>query len=441
MGDLMVRTVELIERKRDGGRLSAEEIDHLVQGFTRGKIPDYQMSAFAMAVVLRGMDARETAALTTSMVASGERLDLRRFGRVVDKHSTGGVGDKTTLVVAPLVAACGAPVAKMSGRGLGFSGGTLDKLESFTGYRADLTTREFLAQLERTGIVVTGQTSSLVPADGRLYALRDVTGTVPAIALIASSIMSKKIAAGAHAVVLDVKVGSGAFMKDRASALALARAMVAIGVANGLAVTCELTDMEQPLGFAVGNALEVREAIATLRGEGPEDLVRLVRRAGAEMLVLGRYARTQVVALARIDRAIADGSGLAKLRQLVAAQGGDARLVDDPTLLAKAPRVEVLRASRTANVAAIAADEVGLASVRLGAGRETQGAPIDLATGILLRRKVGDRVERGEPYAEVHCGGLPGDAAAIEQVRSAFGWSGATVRRRRLLLGRVAARR
>ena len=436
-----MRTVELIERKRDGGRLSASEIDHLVQGFTRGEIPDYQMSAFAMAVVLRGMDARETAALTASMVASGERLDLSRFGRVVDKHSTGGVGDKTTLIVAPLVAACGAPVAKMSGRGLGFSGGTLDKLESFTGYRVDLTTREFLAQLGRCGIVITGQTGSLAPADGKLYALRDVTGTVPAIALIASSIMSKKIAGGAHAVVLDVKVGSGAFMRDRSSALALARAMTALGVASGLVVTCVLTDMEQPLGFAVGNALEVREAIATLRGDGPEDLLRLVRRAGSEMLVLGRYARTPASALTRIDRAIADGSGLAKLRQLVAAQGGDVRLVDDPTLLAKAPRVEVLRATRTAYVAAIAADQIGLASVLLGAGRETKGAPIDLATGILLRRKVGDRVERGEPFAEVHAAGLAGDAAAIEQVRAAFGWSSGAVRRRPLLLGRVSVRR
>ena len=311
-----MRVVELIERKRDGGKLTADEIDALVQGYTKGDVPDYQMSAFCMAVVWRGMDAKETVALTASMVRSGERLDLSRFGRVVDKHSTGGVGDKTTLVVAPLVAACGVPVAKMSGRGLGFSGGTLDKLESIRGYRVDLSTAEFLAQLERIGIVVTGQTADLAPADGKMYALRDTTGTVPAIPLIASSVMSKKIAAGANAIVLDVKVGSGAFMKDLASARQLARAMVSIGVAHGLAVTCELTDMDQPLGNAVGNSLEIAEAIMTLHGHGPADLVQLTRAAGAEMLVRGRKARDTKSALARIDRALADGSGFAKFREI-----------------------------------------------------------------------------------------------------------------------------
>ncbi|TME64551.1 MAG: pyrimidine-nucleoside phosphorylase [Chloroflexi bacterium] len=385
------RVVELIERKRDGGRLTPDEIDALVQGYTAGDVPDYQMSAFCMAVVWRGMDAKETAALTAAMVRSGERLDLSRFGRVVDKHSTGGVGDKTTIVVAPLVAACGVPVAKMSGRGLGFSGGTLDKLESIKGYRVDLTTAEFVAQLERIGIVVTGQTADLAPADGKIYALRDTTGTVP-------------------------------------------------GVAHGLAVTCELTDMEQPLGRAVGNSLEIAEAIATLRGEGPADLVELTRLAGAEMLLRGGRARDRKGALARIDRALEDGSGLAKLRELVAAQGGDVGMVDDPSRLPRAPRVETLRAARTAYVARIAADEIGIASVRLGAGREKKGDPIDHRTGIVLRAKVGDQVERGEPYVDIHVAGRPEDADAIALVHRAFGWSPRRVPRRRLVLGRIASR-
>src|SRR3989441_4996017 len=398
------------------------------------------MAAFCMAVVWRGMNAPETAALTAAMVRSGERLDLSRFGRVVDKHSTGGVGDKTTLVVAPLVAACGAPVAKMSGRGLGFSGGTLDKLESIRGYRVDLTTAEFLAQLERIGIVVTGQTADLAPADGKMYALRDATGTVPAIPLIASSVMSKKIAAGADAVVLDVKVGSGAFMKDLRSALELARAMVGIGVAHGLAVTCELTDMEQPLGRAVGNSLEIAEAIAALHGDGPPDLMQLARVAGVEMLVRARRVRDTKSGLARIDAAIASGAGFAKFRELVAAQGGDVSMVDDPTKLPRAPHVQTLRAPRTSYVAAIAADRVGIASWHLGAGREKKGEPIDHRTGIVLHAKVGDRVERGQPYADVHVAGKPVDADAIAMVRDAFRWSARRVPRRRLILGRIASR-
>ena len=435
-----MRVVELIERKRDGGQLSPDEITALVLGYSAGDVPDYQMAAFCMAVVWRGMDAAETAALTAAMVRSGERLDLSRFGRVVDKHSTGGVGDKTTLVVAPLVAACGAPVAKMSGRGLGFSGGTLDKLESIKGYRVDLTTAEFLAQLERIGIVVTGQTADLAPADGRMYALRDTTGTVPSIPLIASSVMSKKIAVGAHAVVLDVKVGSGAFMKDVRSARELARAMVAIGVAHGLAVTCELTDMEQPLGRAVGNSLEIAEAIAALHGEGPPDLTQLTRVAGAEMLVRARRVRDTRAGLGAMDKAIASGAGFAKFRELVAAQGGDVSMVDDPAKLPRAPHVQSLPAPRTAYVAGIAADEVGLASVHLGAGREKKGDPIDHRTGIVLHAKVGDRVERGQPYADVHLAGKPGDADAIAMVREAFRWSVRRVPRRRLVLGRIASR-
>ena len=433
-----MRAVELIERKRDGGRLTSDEIAFLVGGYSRDEIPDYQMAAFCMAVVWRGMDTRETADLTAAMVATGERLDLRRFGRVVDKHSTGGVGDKTTLVVAPLVAACGLPVAKMSGRGLGFSGGTLDKLESIAGYRVDLSTNEFVAQLERIGIVLTGQTDDLAPADGLLYALRDTTGTVPSVPLIASSIMSKKIAAGANAVVLDVKVGSGAFMKELPAARLLARTMVAIGRAHGLAISCELTDMDQPLGRAVGNSLEVKEAIAALRGEGPPDLLALTRVAGVEMLILGGKARDRVSALRRIDGALGDGSGFAKFRELVVAQGGDPRMVDDPVRLPSAPQVETLRATRTAYVRRIAADEVGLASVRLGAGREQKGQPIDHRTGIVLHAKVGARVERGAAFADVHHTGRPADGVAIEQVRQAFAWSARPVVPRKLLLGRIA---
>ena len=432
-----MRTVELIEKKRDGARLSDDEIAFLIDGYTKDQIPDYQMAAFCMAVLWRGMDSRETAALTSAMVGSGQRLDLRGYGRVVDKHSTGGVGDKTTLVVAPLVAACGLPVAKMSGRGLGFSGGTLDKMESIAGYRVDLTTAEFLEQLGRIGIVLTGQTADLAPADGKLYALRDTTGTVPSIPLIASSIMSKKIAAGANAVVLDVKVGSGAPMKDLRSARELARTMVAIGTAHGLRVACELTDMGQPLGRAVGNSLEVAEAIATLRGEGPPDLVALVRLAGAEMLILGGSSRDRAAAVRRIDRAIADGSGLAKLRELVAAQGGDVAMIDDPGRLPRAPLVETLRAPRTAYVRSIAADAIGYASVRLGAGRSKKGDVIDHRTGIVLRAKVGDRVERGAPFADVHHASLPEDAAAIEEIRAAFGWSARPVPARKLMLGRI----
>lgn len=433
------RIVELIERKRDGGRLSSEELEALIGGYARGLVPDYQLAAFCMAVVWRGMDRAETAALTAAMAGSGTRLDLRRFGRVVDKHSTGGVGDKTTLVVAPLVAACGVPVAKMSGRGLGFSGGTLDKLESIAGYRVDLSTAEFIAQLGRIGIVLTGQTADLAPADGLLYALRDTTGTVPSIPLIAASIMSKKIAAGAQAVVLDVKVGRGAFMKDLASARALARAMVAIGTAHRITVTCLLTDMEQPLGHAVGNALEVVEAIATLEGHGPEDLTALARLAGAEMLLRGRKARDRRTALARIDRAIADGSGRRKLRELVVAQGGDGRMIDDPTRLPAAPHRTALRATRTAYVSAIAADQIGIASVRLGAGRERKGEAIDHRTGIVLQAKIGDRVERGAAYAEVHHAGKAGDPAATALVETAFRWSARAVPRRRLVLGRIAS--
>ena len=436
---MLPRVVEIVERKREGAKLSAEEIDRIVLGFARGEVPDFQMAAFLMAVVWRGMDDEETAQLTDAMVRSGERLDLSRFGRVVDKHSTGGIGDKVTLVVAPLVAACGAPVAKMSGRGLGITGGTLDKLESFPGYRVDLTTREFLAQLGRVGIVVTGQTKELAPADGVMYALRDQTGTVPSIPLIASSIMSKKIAAGAHAIVLDVKVGAGAFMRTLREARELARLMVAIGKAHGLEVTAELTSMDSPLGRAVGNALEVGEAIATLRGAGPADLREVCLQVGAQMLVYARRARDRRDGRRLLEARIADGAGLAKLRALVAAQSGDARCVDDPALLARATRIRTLAAERTAYVSRIDAAAVGLAAVRLGAGREKKGQAIDHAAGIALRAKVGERVARGEPYAEIHANGR-GEDEALALVRGAYGWSRSAVDRPKLVLGRITSR-
>src|SRR5437870_2267510 len=343
----MARIVDLIEKKRDGGTHSRDELEAIVGGYVRGEVPDYQVAAWLMAVCLRGMEPDEVVTLTQIMAASGEQLDLSSIGRpVADKHSTGGVGDKTSLAVMPLVAAVGVPVGKMSGRGLGFTGGTIDKLESFTGLRVDLDAATFVRQLRDIGIVISGQSADLAPADGAMYALRDVTGTVPSIPLIASSIMSKKIAGGAHAVVLDVKVGSGAFMKDRGSARRLARLMVDIGRRAKVEVVAELTDMDQPLGRAVGNALEVKEALATLRGEGPADLVSLVLAAGAEMLVLGRRARTAPQARSLLARAIADGSGLAKFRQLVAAQGGDVRMVDDPSRLPRAPIVREVRARR-----------------------------------------------------------------------------------------------
>jgi pyrimidine-nucleoside phosphorylase len=432
-----VRAVDIIEKKRDGGSLTAEEIGFMVQGFTAGRIPDYQMAALLMAVLLKGMASQETADLTMAMVATGERLDLSSFGRVVDKHSTGGVGDKTTLVVAPLVAACGLPVGKMSGRGLGFSGGTLDKLESIAGYRAQLTRDQFVAQLREIGIVIAGQSAELAPADGAMYALRDVTGTVPSIPLIASSIMSKKIASGAHAVVLDVKVGSGAFMKDSASATRLARLMVQIGKRARVRVVAELTDMEQPLGRAVGNALEVKEAIGALRGKGPDDLVALVLAAGAEMLVLGGKAKSAEQARTMLERAIADGSGLAKFRELVAAQGGDPRLVDDPSRLPRARDVRQVRAERAGWVARVHAESIGIASVRLGAGREKKGDQIDRSTGIVVLAKVGARVGKGDILAEVHCAGKAADDEAVARVAEAFQIAPRATPSRRLLLGRI----
>ncbi len=395
--------VEIIEKKRDGKALSTEEIEFFVRGYTEGTIPDYQVAALLMAIVLRGMDDRETRDLTMAMARSGEMLDLSDIAPiVVDKHSTGGVGDKVSLVVAPAVAACGLPVGKMSGRGLGFSGGTLDKLESIPGYRTDLTVEEFKAQLRRIGIVLTGQSANLAPADGKLYALRDVTGTVPSIPLIVSSIMSKKIAAGADAIVLDVKTGSGAFMKTVEAARTLAEGMVRIGQEVGRRVTALISDMNQPLGFAVGNALEVKEAIETLHGGGPEDFREHCLVVAGEMLYLGGKAADEAEGRRMIEAAIADGRAWAKFRELVEAQGGDTAYIDEPERLPKAALIETVAAQADGYLAHVQADEIGMAVVALGGGREKKGDPIDHAVGVVMHVKVGQAVAVGEPLFTVH---------------------------------------
>ena len=398
-----MRAVDIIAKKRDGKILTRAEIDFFVQGFTRGEIADYQAAAWAMAVYLRGMTNAETTALTLAMAYSGTVLDLSSLApRVLDKHSSGGVGDKTTLVVAPLVASLGLPVGKMSGRGLGFSGGTLDKLESIPGFRADLSTAEFLAQLKQHGIVVSGQTHDLAPADGKLYALRDVTATVSCLPLIASSIMSKKIAAGAQIIMLDVKVGRGAFMKTEAQAVALARLMVKIGKGIGRKVGAVISDMNQPLGNAVGNALEVIEALETLKGRGPNDFAEHCLRVAANLLVLADAARDERAARAKLTAALADGRALEKFGEWIAGQGGMRQVIDDYALLPRASIVEDVSAPRAGFIAGINAEEVGLTVVDLGGGRAKKGDTIDHAVGVVFKHKVGARVTRGEPLFTLH---------------------------------------
>jgi pyrimidine-nucleoside phosphorylase len=398
-----MRAVDIIIKKRDKGELTQEELNFFVQGFVKGDIPDYQVSAWAMAVLLNGMTAQETTDLTQSMVLSGGILDLTGVVDIaVDKHSSGGVGDKTSLTVLPTVAACGLPVGKMSGRGLGFSGGTLDKMESIPGYRVDLNTDEFKKQLKEKGIVLTGQSLDLAPADGKLYALRDVTGTVPSIPLIASSIMSKKIAAGAQAIVLDVKVGKGAFMETLEMAHLLADLMTQIGELAGRKTVCLLSDMNQPLGHAVGNALEVKEAIDTLKGGGPDDFREHCLHVSAQMLLVGQRARDPEDGLRMAEKAIADGSAFQKFRVLVSAQGGDVSYVDEPEKLPRAKFVEVVQAPRSGWLSQIDARDVGEASVALGAGRAKKSDAVDHAVGFVIHHKVGDRVEAGQPLFTLH---------------------------------------
>ena len=397
------RVVDLIAKKRAGGALTAGELATFVNGYVRGDVPDYQVAAWLMAVCWRGMTLRETTDLTLLLARSGAMLDLGELGaRAVDKHSTGGVGDKTTLAVAPLVAACGVPVAKLSGRGLGFTGGTLDKLESIPGLRVALTAEEFVRQVERIGLAIASQSADLAPADGKLYALRDVTATVESIPLIASSVMSKKLAAGAGSIVLDVKAGRGAFMKRVENATSLAEVMVSIGRGAGRRVSAVISSMEQPLGNAVGNALEVREAVLTLRGEGPADFTMLVRALAERCLLTARAAASPEEATEILDRAWRSGAGLAKLAEMVEAQGGDPIYVEKPYLLPRTDlNVEVL-APRSGYVQAIDAEVVGLTVGELGAGRARKGDPVDPAVGVVLGAKVGDRVEAGEHLLEIH---------------------------------------
>jgi pyrimidine-nucleoside phosphorylase len=429
-----MRIVDIIAKKRDGGELSRAEIEFFIRGYVAGDVPDYQAAAWLMAVYFRGMTPQETTHLTEAMAFSGATLDLHDVAPfIVDKHSSGGVGDKTTLVVGPLVASLGVPVGKMTGRGLSFSGGTLDKLEAIPGFRADLTVAQFKRQLREVGLVVAGQTHELAPADGKLYALRDVTGTVPSLPLIASSIMSKKIAAGADAIVLDVKVGKGAFMENLPQAIELAELMVRIGRGLGRKMTALIGDMSQPLGLTAGNALEVVEAIATLHGRGPADFRQHCVDVAAEMLLIAsssdpRFLRETggladiEAARARAAATLADGAAWARFRQFIAAQGGDLACVDDPARLPRAPIIAPLRAPRAGYVAQVDAREVGFTVVDLGGGRARKGDPIDYAVGVVLeeRGRVGGKVSVGEPLLWVHGRTEAACAAALDRLAWAY---------------------
>lgn len=416
--------VDLIRRKRDGGTLTAGEIEWLVREYTGDTIPDYQMAAFMMAVVWRGMQPTETVALTLAMLRSGEELRARDvLSPVVDKHSTGGVGDKVTLAVAPLVAVCGLPMAKMTGRGLGHTGGTVDKLESIHGLRTALGRAEFLDLVRRHGLALSAQSGELAPADGKMYALRDVTATIDSIPLIAGSIMSKKLAVGPSHLLLDVKVGAGAFMKTEADGRDLAETMVRIGEDAGVRTVATLTAMEQPLGRAVGNALEVAEAVAILQGTGPRDVTELCLHETAALLALAGVAASEHDGHERAQRAIASGSGLAKLAEVVTAQGGDARQVEDTSRLPQAPWREMLTAPQAGYIAQIDAERIGLASVRLGAGRQRKGDPIDHSVGFVLQAKVGDKVNAGDPLIEIYARSQHEAQAIHQALLEAYRWS------------------
>ncbi|MDP1511801.1 pyrimidine-nucleoside phosphorylase [Paenibacillus sp. CMAA1739] len=398
-----MRMVDLIEKKRDGKELSTEEINFIIQGYTQGEIPDYQVSALAMSIFFKDMNERERADLTMAMVHSGDTIDLSAIeGVKVDKHSTGGVGDTTTLVLAPLVAALDIPVAKMSGRGLGHTGGTIDKLEAIAGFHVEITKDEFVDLVNRSKIAVVGQSGNLTPADKKLYALRDVTATVNSIPLIASSIMSKKIAAGSDAIVLDVKTGAGAFMKTVEDAKELAHAMVSIGNNVGRKTMAVISDMSQPLGLAIGNSLEVKEAIDTLRGEGPKDLEELCMALGSQMVFLAGKADSLEHAEEKLKEVIRNGKALEKFKEFIANQGGDASVVDHPERLPQAQYLIEVPAKQDGVVAEIVADEIGTAAMLLGAGRATKESEIDLAVGLMLNKKVGDAVQKGDSLVTIH---------------------------------------
>jgi pyrimidine-nucleoside phosphorylase len=432
----VIRAVDLIERKRDGAEHTPDEIAWLVEGFTAGDVAAEQMSAWCMAVVFRGLSDRETDALCDAMVRSGETIDLAPLGRrVVDKHSTGGVGDKTTIVLAPLVAACGVPVAKMSGRALGHTGGTLDKLESIPGFRVGLTSAEMLAQVQRVGCAVVAQTGNLVPADGALYALRDVTGTVPAPALIATSVMSKKLAAGADAILLDVKVGDGAFARTVEEARELARLMQGLGARAGRPTVCELTRMDEPLGLAVGNALEVAECVETLRGEGPPDLDELVRSSAARLLALSDLGVGEDEGRARVDEALSSGRALEQLERWIGAQGGDPRLAHDPwDVLERCPVQRTVESSAAGSVSRVGARGIAAAAAELGAARARKEDAIDHAVGVVMHVKVGDAFESGHALATIHARDDAAWERAAAHVRDAVDVTSGPVERPPLIL-------
>lgn len=416
-----MRMYDLIMKKRNGGTLSRDEIFFMIEGYTKGNIPDYQMSAMMMAIYFNGMNEKETAALTIAMAESGDQLDLSGIqGIKVDKHSTGGVGDKTSLALTPMVSACGVKIAKMSGRGLGHTGGTIDKLESFQGFSTSLSEEAFIDQVNRIGISIIGQTKNLAPADKKLYALRDVTATVDNMSLIASSIMSKKLAAGADAIVLDVKTGSGAFMKEEADAMLLAGEMMTIGKNAGRKMMTVISDMDQPLGNAVGNALEVKEAIETLKGHGPADFTELCMTLGSCMLMVAEIAENEQQAREMLKEAVDSGKALDKLAELVEAQGGDKRMVYETDLLPKASSITPLLSEKDGYVEKIQCDEVGICSLILGGGRETKESAIDLSVGIVLTKKVGSHVKAGEPLAYIHSNEEAKRLACEERLRKAF---------------------